>query len=70
MAAISIDGIGPQPTTLAASSAAPVGVVSSWGTSTPYVGAPRSSSTTAGAGIGSTPWAARVIPMPLATGDA
>ena len=50
--------------------AAPVGVVSSWGMSTLATGAPRSSSTTAGAGTGIMPWADRVIPTPVATGPA
>ena len=44
-----------------------MGVVSSSGTSTPWVGAPSSSPTTAGAGLGSRPWAARTMPVPLAT---
>ena len=50
-------GSPPQRLTVAASSAAPVGVHSSYGSSPEYTGAPTSdsSSTTAGAGTGSTP---------------
>ena len=66
---IVIGGIGPNPDARAASSAAPVGVVSSTPRSIPRVGAPTpaSSSTTAGAGFGSRPWAARTMPVPVTT---
>ena len=68
VAAMRMAGSGPHDTTVAARSAAPVGVVSSTGTSTPWVGAPRNRATTAGAGLGSSPWAERIIPVPVATG--
>ena len=61
-------GRGPNPPASADSRAAPVGVVSSTGMSRPQVGMPSSSATTAGAGLGSMPWAVRTIPMPVATG--
>ena len=59
--------MGPNPDDRAASSAAPVGVVSSTGRSRPQVGTPSSRPTTAGAGLGSMPWAARTMPVPVAT---
>ena len=48
--------------TSAATSAAPVGVTSSTSSSTPTSGAPRSSSSVAGAGSGRRPWAASTKP--------
>ena len=67
VASMRMAGSGPHVDTVAASRAAPVGVVSSSATSTPWVGAPSSRPTTAGAGLGSSPWAARTMPVPLAT---
>ncbi len=66
-----IGGSGPKPEASAATRAAPVGVVSSTPRSSPAVGAPTaaSSSTTAGAGFGSRPWAARTMPVPVTTTD-
>ena len=52
----------------AASSAAPVGVVSSTAMLRPQVGTPSSRATTAGAGLGSMPWAVLTMPSPVATG--
>ena len=50
--------------------AAPVGVTSSTETLREYIGAPRRSSMTAGAGIGSRPCSVLTIPMPVGTADA
>ena len=61
-------GMGPNPDDREASSAAPVGVVNSTATLRPQVGIPASRATTAGAGLGSIPWAARTMPSPVATG--
>src|SRR5439155_4941 len=63
-------GSGPKPLARAARRAAPVGVVSSIGTSIPCTGAlaPASNATTAGAGLGRMPWALRAVPVPTATG--
>lgn len=47
--------------------AAPVGVVSSSVRSRPTTGIPPSSSQTAGDGFGSSPWALRMTPLPVAT---
>ncbi len=64
----SISGCGPQLVTQCASSAAPVGVQSSAAAGPAYVGMPRSSSTTAGGGTLSWPWAVATVPEPTATG--
>ena len=61
-------GSGPNDVTSPASSAAPVGVVSSTVWLVPWTGTPARSSTTAGAGLGSTPCAPRTVPVPRATG--
>ena len=53
----------------AATSAAPVGVTSSLSISTPCSGAPRSSSSVAGAGSGSRPCAASTKPRPTGSGE-
>ena len=62
-------GIGPHPVARAASRAAPVGVVSSNGSSVPWAGAPASSAAVAGAGTGMVPWAESTVPLPRATDD-
>ena len=62
-------GSGPKPSASAATSAAPVGVTSSSSISTPWIGAPRSSSSVAGAGSGSVPWAASTKPRPIGSGE-
>ncbi len=61
-------GIGPKPSASPPSSAAPVGVVSSAPSAVPWTGTSFSSSTTAGAGTGSTPCAVVTVPLPRATG--
>ena len=60
----SIAGIGPNSSASAVISATPVGVASSRRSSMPRLGAPRraSSSSVAGAGLGSVPCAARTVP--------
>ena len=63
-------GMSPYPSTVAARMAAPVGVTSSNGTPREYIGAPRRSSTTAGAGIGIAPCSVLAMPNPVGTGDA
>ena len=60
-------GMWPQSTTRAARRAAPVGVVSSNGTSVPWVGAPTRSAMVAGAGTGISPCADSTMPWPVAT---
>ncbi len=67
-------GAGPKSSAKKASSAAPVGVVSSPRSGPPSgtaeVGTPRSSAVTAGAGTGSTPCAVSTVPLPSAGGAA
>ena len=72
LASIVIGGRGPKPEARAATMAAPVGVVSSTPRSSPRVGAATDerSSTTAGAGLGSRPWDARTMPVPVTITDA
>ena len=65
-----IAGIGPNSSASAHISATPVGVASSLRSSMPRLGALRraSSSVTAGAGLGSWPWAASTVPSPTVIG--
>lgn len=69
VAATVMGGKGPKPVAMAATMAAPVGVVSSTPTSRPHVGIPCSKRTTAGDGLGRNPCALRTVPMPVATGE-
>ena len=62
-----MDGMGPNPEDRAASRAAPGRGGQLDGRSRPQVGTPASRPTTAGAGLGSMPWAARTMPVPVAT---
>ena len=62
-------GAGRSASASAATSAAPVGVTSSSSISTPCTGAPRSSSSVAGAGSGRRPCAASTKPRPIGSGE-
>ncbi len=70
VASMRMGGSGPKLDAIAATMAAPVGVVSSTPTSRPHVGIPCSNRTTAGEGLGRNPCADRMVPMPVATGEA
>ncbi len=61
-------GRGPNSVAIVVSRAAPVGVTVSASTSTGVTSAPMSSAAVAGAGIGSRPWAATVVPWPMPIG--
>ena len=65
-----ITGASPNSSTKYLSSAAPVGVQSSLFILPEYVGMPRSMSSVAGAGTGSTPCAHFTVPPPTLTGEA
>ena len=68
LAWIFIAGSGPKSVARVAMRAAPVGVVISAAISKPKVGTPWSISVTAGGGLGMSPCALRIIPIPCATG--